>query len=63
MAKRSKSDSDTSGSAGRGRRDATPGWVKVAGVVGIILVLLFVILHLTGHGFGPQMHMHGVQSG
>ena len=30
----------------------TPPWVKVFGVVVIVLVLLFVILHLTGGGFG-----------
>ncbi len=31
---------------------ATPRWVKVFGIVVIVLVLLFVILHLTGRGFG-----------
>jgi len=41
----------------------TPRWVKVFGIIGIGLVLLFVILHLTGGGFGrhtPHMQ-HGVQ--
>lgn len=33
-----------------------PSWVKVFGVIGLVLVLLFVILHLTGHS--PFMHMH-----
>jgi hypothetical protein len=31
---------------------ATPRWVKVFGIIGIVLVLLFVILHLAGRGFG-----------
>ncbi len=34
----------------------TPRWVKIFGVIGLLLVLLFVILHLTGHS--PFMHMH-----
>ena len=31
----------------------TPRWVKVFGIIVIVLVLLFVILHLAGGGFGP----------
>lgn len=30
----------------------TPRWVKVFGIIVIILVVLFAILHLTGHGLG-----------
>jgi hypothetical protein len=30
----------------------TPRWVKVFGIIAIVLVLLFVALHLTGRGFG-----------
>ena len=30
----------------------TPRWVKVFGIVVVVLVLLFVIVHLTGHGLG-----------
>ena len=30
----------------------TPRWVKVFGIIVIVLILLFVILHLTGGGFG-----------
>jgi hypothetical protein len=37
---------------GRGSPPNTPRWVKVFGIIVIILVLLFVILHLTGGGFG-----------
>jgi len=35
-----------------------PRWVKVFGIVAIVLVLLFVILHLSGHGFGG----HGMKN-
>ena len=34
----------------------TPRWVKVCGIIAILLVLLFVVLHLTGlspAGHGP----------
>ena len=33
-----------------------PRWVKVFGIIGIVMVLLVVLLHLTGHGFGSHMH-------
>jgi hypothetical protein len=33
---------------------ATPRWVYVSGIIAIVLVLLFVILHLTGHGLGDH---------
>jgi hypothetical protein len=33
----------------------TPRWVYVFGVIAIVLVLLFVILHLTGVGFRRHM--------
>jgi hypothetical protein len=35
----------------------TPRWVKMFGVVAIILVVAFLILHLTGNG--PHGHGHG----
>jgi hypothetical protein len=30
----------------------TPRWVKIFGIIAIVLVVLFVILHLAGGGFG-----------
>ena len=36
----------------RGSPPGTPRWVKVFGIIVLLLVLLLVILHLTGHGFG-----------
>jgi hypothetical protein len=37
-----------------------PRWVKVFGIIFIILVLVFVILHLTGNGLG---NLHGAFRG
>ena len=34
----------------------TPRWVRVFGVIALLLLLLFVVLHLTGHGFGDHLH-------
>ena len=31
---------------------STPRWVKVFAIITLVLVLLFVVLHLTGRGFG-----------
>ena len=44
-------------------RQQTPRWVKVFGIIALVLVLLFVILHLTGRGFGNHTPLikHGVQ--
>ena len=40
----------------------TPGWVKVFGIIALIVVLLLVVGMLTGRlgpagGHGPQLHM------
>ena len=65
------SNSSTRVRPDRGSTTGTPRWVKVFGIIFIVLVLLFVILELTGHGFGGHMQMstpihmstleHGVQ--
>lgn len=33
----------------------TPRWVKVFGLIAIVLIAVFVVLHLTGHGLGGHM--------
>ncbi|PZS36628.1 MAG: hypothetical protein DLM58_01400 [Pseudonocardiales bacterium] len=43
----------------RGSAPGTPRWVKVFGIIAVLLVLLFVILHLTGHSIGGHT-MHGI---
>ncbi len=45
----------------------TPGWMKALGIVGLVLVLLFGLLHLTGNSpGGPGSHTmpgnHGIQA-
>jgi hypothetical protein len=44
--------------AGRGAEAGMPRWVKVSGIVVVILVLLVVVLALTGAlgEHGPGMH-------
>ncbi|MGM0883215.1 MAG: hypothetical protein ACQEXQ_19525 [Bacillota bacterium] len=41
------------------RPPSTPRWVKVAGIIVLVLVLLFVTMKLTGVGghHGPMRHM------
>jgi hypothetical protein len=36
-------------------RPSTPRWVYVSGTIAAVFFLLFVILHLTGNGFGGHM--------
>jgi len=50
----------------RGSTTSIPRWVKVFGTIALVLVLLFVILHLTGRGLGghtppSSVTEHGVQ--
>ncbi len=64
------SNSDTGDDTGvrpdRGSTTSTPRWVKVFGIIAIVLILLVGILHLTGNSLGgPGRHMppikHSVQ--
>jgi hypothetical protein len=36
--------------------ERTPRWVKVFGIVGVVLVLLVVVMLISGHGPGRHMH-------
>ncbi len=41
-----------------GSTTGTPGWVKVFGIIVIVLVLLFVVVQFTGRGsHGPGRHI------
>lgn len=54
---------DVGGVSERESPPGTPRWVKVFGIVAIVLLLAFAGLHLTGQGGGPAMHgmpEHGV---
>jgi hypothetical protein len=59
----SKTGDDTREKPDPGSPPSTPRWVKVFGIIVIVLVLLFVILHLTGGGLGGHTPLteHGVQ--
>ncbi len=52
---------DTGGDTGvapdRESTTGTPRWVKVFGIIALVVVLVFVVMMLTGHG--PSRH--GVQ--
>ena len=39
-----------------GSTTSTPRWVKVFGIIALVFVLLFAILHLTTGGLGPSGH-------
>jgi hypothetical protein len=39
----------------RGSPPSTPSWVKVFGILLIVLVLAVVIMHLTGTNFGGHI--------
>jgi hypothetical protein len=42
----------------RGSPPSTPGWVKVFGIILIVLVLAVAIMHLTGNNLGGHIpHM------
>jgi hypothetical protein len=42
--------------AGPGASTSTPRWVKVFGLITLVLLLLFVVVHLAGGGFGAHTH-------
>ncbi len=51
------SSGDTGDEPDRGLTTGTPRWVKVSGIVGLVLVLLLVIMMSTGGGgHGPGRH-------
>jgi len=39
---------------------AAPRWVKTFGIVALVLVLLFVVMHLMGRGLSGHMGHSGV---
>ncbi len=41
------------------RYRGTPRWVKAFAIVGAVLLLILIVLHITGHGFGGHS-LHGV---
>jgi hypothetical protein len=47
----------------RGSPEGTPRWVKVFGLIALVVVLLFVVLLLIGGPHNPGRHMRGGGSG
>jgi len=49
----------------RGSTTGTPLWVKVFGITAIVLIVLFVILHITGNSpfSGPGGHTPPIERG
>jgi len=43
----------------RARGPSTPRWVKVFGMVALFVVVLFVVMHFAGMGFGQHVHEAG----
>lgn len=41
----------------QGTRAITPRWLKVTGIIAVVLIMLIAILHLTGNSLvGPESH-------
>jgi hypothetical protein len=50
---------DTGVGPDRGSTSGTPRWVKVFGIVALVVILLVVIMLLTGGNHGPGRHTGG----
>ena len=60
----SEPSSDPGGPADAGQRAGTPRWVKVLGILVVLLVLLVAVLHLTGNSLGgPGSHLGSAEWG
>lgn len=53
-ARKQHGQGDTGVDPGRSSTTGTPRWIWVSGIIVILLVLLFVVLHLTGGGHGSH---------
>jgi hypothetical protein len=43
---------------------STPRWIKLFGIIALVIILLFVVLHLTGNNpFGHMGHMGHISNG
>jgi hypothetical protein len=47
---------DTGAVPAPGTPPGTPRWVKVFGIIALVLIVLVVIMFLTGSGHGPSRH-------
>ena len=51
---------DTGAGSDHGSAPSTPRWVKVFGIIALVLVLLVVIMLISGHGPGHHMSSAGL---
>jgi hypothetical protein len=65
MADSSNSDSgdDTSAGSDREAGAGTPRWVKVFGIIALVMVVLFVVMLFSGRRHGPARHTPSVDTG
>jgi hypothetical protein len=57
-------NADTGAGRERESTNGTPRWVKVFGIIALVVVLLFVILMFAGGGrHGPGRHMRRADNG
>jgi hypothetical protein len=52
-------DMDGKRESGRGSRTTAPRWVKLLGIVALVLAVLVVVLLVTGGEHGPRRHTSG----
>jgi hypothetical protein len=57
------SSSERDGSADRGPTAGPPRWVKVSGIIALVLVLLVLIVLLAGGNHGPGRHQSSPEHG
>ena len=51
------------GSADRGPTAGLPRWVKVSGIIALVLVVLVLVLLLAGGDHGPGRHQSSLEHG
>jgi hypothetical protein len=63
-ASRSNAGDEVPSEVDRRSTEGTPRWVKVFGIVAVLIVLLFVVLLIAGGPHNPGRHMgvHGSQT-
>ena len=54
---RSNTRDEAASEAGRRSTEGTPRWVKVFGIVAVVVVLLFVVLLFAGGPHNPGRHL------
>lgn len=56
----SQTQTEPKGVSTTNRSPGTPHWVKVFGIIALVLILLFAVLHFSG-GHGPSSHIPPIE--